>query len=60
MVAMVCKTKSAFLVDSDHIGMQEEGISLESMNNISSCISDPPPEDDSSDTSLKLGLPFSN
>ncbi|KAL1310175.1 hypothetical protein HN51_052837 [Arachis hypogaea] len=39
----------------------EEGTSfIESMNNISSCSSNLPPEDDSSDTSLKLGLPFSN
>ncbi|XP_061372059.1 MADS-box protein SVP-like isoform X1 [Gastrolobium bilobum] len=58
MVGMLCKAKSPVVVESD-IGMQE-GVSLESMNNISSCISDPPIEDDSSDTSLKLGLPFSN
>ncbi|RDX89894.1 MADS-box protein SVP, partial [Mucuna pruriens] len=53
------KAKIAFMADSD-MGMQEEGVSLESPNNISSCISDPPLEDGSSDTSLKLGLPFSN
>ncbi|XP_020213859.1 MADS-box protein AGL24 [Cajanus cajan] len=59
MEAMLRKAKIPFLVESD-MGMQEEGVSLESTNNISSCISDPPLEDGSSDTSLKLGLPFSN
>ncbi|TKY74447.1 MADS-box protein SVP [Spatholobus suberectus] len=59
MEVMLRKAKIPFLVDSD-MGMQEEGVSLESTNNISSCISDPPIEDGSSDTSLKLGLPFSN
>lgn len=59
MVAMLGKTNSPnFPVESD-IGIlqQEEWVSsLESsMNNISSCVSDPPLEGDSSDTSLKLG-----
>nr|KYP70056.1 MADS-box protein JOINTLESS [Cajanus cajan] len=54
MEAMLRKAKIPFLVESD-MGMQEEGVSLESTNNISSCISDPPLEDGSSDTSLKLG-----
>ncbi|QCE15953.1 MADS-box protein SVP-like isoform X2 [Vigna unguiculata] len=58
-MAMVRKTKMHFLMESN-MGMQEEGVSLESTNNVSSCISDPPVEDGSSDTSLKLGLPFSN
>ncbi|CAJ1974015.1 unnamed protein product [Sphenostylis stenocarpa] len=58
MEAMLRKAKMPFLVDSS-MGMQE-GVSLESTNNVSSCISDPHVEDGSSDTSLKLGLPFSN
>ncbi|XP_016167141.1 MADS-box protein AGL24 isoform X2 [Arachis ipaensis] len=44
------------------IGMQEV-VSSESLNNACSCISSAAPsslEDDSSDTSLKLGLPFPN
>lgn len=53
-MATMCKANSPFLVDLD-IGMQEERLSLDSMNNISSCVSDPPLEDDSSDMSLKLG-----
>ncbi|WVZ18227.1 hypothetical protein V8G54_005549 [Vigna mungo] len=59
MEAMLRKATMRFLMDSN-MGMQEEGVSLESTNNVSSCISDPPVEDDSSDTSLKLGLPFSD
>ncbi|TYH87952.1 hypothetical protein ES332_D01G153700v1 [Gossypium tomentosum] len=38
---------------------KEEGMSSQSVNNVYSCSSGPPLEDDSSDTSLKLGLPFS-
>ena len=54
-MAILCKGKTPnFLVDSD-IEKQEVASFLESLNNISSCISDPPLEDDSSDTSLKLG-----
>ncbi|KAI4307492.1 hypothetical protein L6164_030671 [Bauhinia variegata] len=50
------------MMDSDFgIQQAEEGVSSESMTttNTGSCITGPPPEDDSSDTSLKLGLPFS-
>lgn len=54
MEAMLRKATMRFLMDSN-MGMQEEGVSLESTNNVSSCISDPPVEDGSSDTSLKLG-----
>ncbi len=50
-MAMLCKEKIPLVVDSD-IAIQE-AVSSESMNN-----SGPPLEDDSSDTSLKLGLPF--
>ncbi|KAH9690389.1 MADS-box protein SVP [Citrus sinensis] len=53
------KGKRVVLVDSD-IAIQEEGMSSESVNNVCSCSSGPPPEDDSSDTSLKLGLPYSS
>lgn len=58
-VASLCKGKRVVLADSD-IAIQEEGMSSESVNNVCSCSSGPPPEDDSSDTSLKLGLPFSS
>jgi len=54
MEAMLRKAKMPLMMDSN-MGMQEEGVSLESTNNVSSCISDPPVEDGSSDTSLKLG-----
>lgn len=40
---------------SSEIGIQEEGLSSESMTNVCSCNSGPPLDDDSSDTSLKLG-----
>lgn len=53
-VASLCKGKRVVLADSD-IAIQEEGMSSESVNNVCSCSSGPPPEDDSSDTSLKLG-----
>ncbi|XP_040942404.1 MADS-box protein AGL24 isoform X5 [Gossypium hirsutum] len=52
------KGKRLALVDSE-IATQEEGMSSQSVNNVYSCSSGPPLEDDSSDTSLKLGLPFS-
>ncbi|KAG2400023.1 MADS-box protein [Vigna angularis] len=54
MEAVLRKATMHFLMESN-MGMQEEGVSLESTNNVSSCISDPPLEDGSSDTSLKLG-----
>ncbi|XWS21405.1 hypothetical protein CRYUN_Cryun30bG0052500 [Craigia yunnanensis] len=57
MVSMY-KGKRLVLADSD-IVVQEEGMSSESVTNVCSCSSGPPLEDDSSDTSLKLGLPFS-
>ncbi|XP_054795046.1 MADS-box protein SVP-like isoform X1 [Prosopis cineraria] len=47
-------------VESSDIGIQEEGISSDSMTNVYSCSSGPPLDDDSSDTSLKLGLPYSS
>ena len=55
-MAMLYKgRRPAVVVDSD-IGIQEEGgVSSESMTNVCSCNSGPPLEDDSSDTSLKLG-----
>ncbi|XP_059461200.1 MADS-box protein SVP-like [Corylus avellana] len=49
------KGKRPVNLDSD-IVIQEEGTSSESVNNVCSCNGAPPPEDDSSDTSLKLGL----
>ncbi|KAL1308778.1 MADS-box protein SVP isoform X3 [Arachis ipaensis] len=59
---MVKMGKSPLVMDSSDIGMQEV-VSSESLNNACSCISSAAPsslEDDSSDTSLKLGLPFPN
>lgn len=46
-MAMLFKGKSPLLGDLD--------VSCECMNNVSSCNSGPSLEDDSSDTSLKLG-----
>lgn len=52
---MLSKGKRSSLVDSD-IMIQEEGMSSDqSVTNVCSCNSGPPPEDDSSDTSLRLG-----
>ncbi|KAE8690392.1 MADS-box protein SVP [Hibiscus syriacus] len=51
----LCKGKRSVLADSDVATTQEEGMSSESAGNIYSCNSGPPPEDDSSDISLKLG-----
>ncbi|XP_031248540.1 MADS-box protein SVP-like [Pistacia vera] len=51
------KGKSLVLADSE-IAIHEEGLSSESATNVCSCSSGPPTADDSSDTSLKLGLPF--
>ncbi|MED6109307.1 hypothetical protein PIB30_032176 [Stylosanthes scabra] len=67
-VAIMCEGKITppVLLDLDDTADENdennnnEGTFLESMNNISSCSSNLPLEDDSSDTSLKLGLPFSN
>ncbi|KAJ4832832.1 hypothetical protein Tsubulata_001907 [Turnera subulata] len=56
-MAMICRGKKLVLLESD-AGVQEEGMSSESATNAYSCSSGPPFEDDSSDTSLKLGLPF--
>ncbi|KAF1890168.1 hypothetical protein Lal_00025501 [Lupinus albus] len=53
---MMYKGKSPLMVDSN-IAIQEV-VSLDSMNNICSCNSCPSLDDDSSDISLKLGLPF--
>ncbi|KAJ4701453.1 MADS-box protein like [Melia azedarach] len=58
-MASLCKGKRLVLMESD-VGIQEEGMSSESVTNVCSCSSGPPLEDDSSDTSLKLGLPFSS
>lgn len=53
-MATLCKRKRGVLVDSDVAG--EEGVSSESVTNVCSCSSSCPPfEDDSSDTSLRLG-----
>ncbi|XP_031264808.1 MADS-box protein SVP-like isoform X2 [Pistacia vera] len=57
-VANLYEGKSLVLADSE-IAIQEEGLSSESATNACSCSGGPPIEDDSSDTSLKLGLPFS-
>lgn len=44
--------------ESDNLVPEEQGQSSESVTNVCSCNSAPPPEDDCSDTSLKLALPF--
>nr|BAN89455.1 short vegetative phase [Rubroshorea beccariana] len=54
MVAL-SKGKRPLPAESD-IAVQEEGMSSESVTNVCSCNSGPPVDDDSSDTSLKLGL----
>ncbi|KAJ7965812.1 MADS-box protein like, partial [Quillaja saponaria] len=57
-MVMLCKGKRPLLMESD-IAICEEGMSSESITNVCSTNSSPPQnEDDSSDTSLKLGLPF--
>ncbi|KAI9106880.1 hypothetical protein K1719_022408 [Acacia pycnantha] len=49
------------IMQSSEIGIQEEGVSSDSLTtNVYSCNSGPPLDDDSSDTSLKLGLPYSS
>ncbi|KAJ6997588.1 hypothetical protein NC653_013984 [Populus alba x Populus x berolinensis] len=50
----ICKGKRPALVDLD-TAVQEERISSESTSNVCCSSSGPPVEDDSSDTSLKLG-----
>ncbi|XP_008444932.1 MADS-box protein JOINTLESS isoform X2 [Cucumis melo] len=51
----------AVLVDSSDVRVVvEEGVSSESAANVYSCNSGPPADDDSSDTSLKLGPPCPN
>ncbi|KAF7830009.1 MADS-box protein SVP-like [Senna tora] len=55
---MLCRGKIGMqVVDTSEIGMQEEGVSseLSMTTNVCSCNSGPPLDDDSSDTSLKLG-----
>lgn len=47
--------RTPVLVDSDVHVAAEEGVSSESAANVCSCNSGPPADDDSSDTSLKLG-----
>ncbi|KAM7260218.1 hypothetical protein ACFE04_015959 [Oxalis oulophora] len=50
------KVRRGMVLESD-VAIQEEGVSsVESFTNGCSCSSGPPLEDDSSDTSLKLGL----
>ncbi|KAJ0025199.1 hypothetical protein Pint_08471 [Pistacia integerrima] len=56
-VTNLYKGKSLVLADSE-IAIQEEGLSSESATNACSCSGGPPIEDDSSDTSLKLGPGF--
>ncbi|XP_058747784.1 MADS-box protein AGL24-like [Vicia villosa] len=56
-MVMLFKGKNPLLGDLDVTTMQEI-VSCESMNNVCSCNSGHSLEDDSSDTSLRLGLPF--
>lgn len=57
-MAMYCEGKRAGEQMDNVIINVEEGQSSDSNTNVCSCNSGPPPEDDCSDTSLKLGLPF--
>lgn len=58
MMMMLSKGKRAAVVESDSV-VQEEGLSSESVTNVCSSGGGPPSlEDDSSDTSLKLGYVF--
>ncbi|CDP11501.1 unnamed protein product [Coffea canephora] len=57
-MAMLYEGKRPVIPDLDKDMLIEEGQSSESITNVCSCNSGPPPEDDCSDTSLKLGLPF--
>uniref|UniRef100_A0A5B7BVA8 Putative K-box region and MADS-box transcription factor family protein n=1 Tax=Davidia involucrata TaxID=16924 RepID=A0A5B7BVA8_DAVIN len=56
-LVMISKGKRPIVAETDNM-ITEEGQSSESVTNVSSCNSGPPLEDDCSDTSLKLGLPF--
>ncbi|XP_044475109.1 MADS-box protein SVP-like [Mangifera indica] len=58
-VATLYNGKRLALADSE-IAIQEEGMSSESATNVCSFSGGPPVEDDISDTSLRLGLPFSS
>lgn len=56
---MITLTKGKrHIVTEPDVALPEEGVSSESATNVCSCNSGPPLEDDGSDTSLKLGLPF--
>nr|WRO64895.1 short vegetative phase [Uncaria rhynchophylla] len=57
-MAMIYEGKRPVIPELDNMMLFEEGQSSESNTNVCSCNSGPPPEDDCSDTSLKLGLPF--
>ncbi|CAI9116153.1 OLC1v1017229C1 [Oldenlandia corymbosa var. corymbosa] len=58
-MALIYEGKRALNVpDLENAIVVEEGQSSESNANVCSCNSGPPVEDDCSDTSLKLGLPF--
>lgn len=56
-VELSSKGKLPALGESDNAGAPEEGVlsSAESATNVCSCSSGPPPDDEGSDTSLKLG-----
>ncbi|KAA8528356.1 hypothetical protein F0562_035711 [Nyssa sinensis] len=53
---MISRGKKPFVGEIDNVITEEH--SPESLTNVGSCNSGPPLEDDCSDTSLKLGLPF--
>ncbi|KAL3514267.1 hypothetical protein ACH5RR_026984 [Cinchona calisaya] len=59
-MVMICEGKRPVIPDWDNNMVVEEGQHSSESNNtiVYSCNSGPPPEDDYSDTSLKLGLPF--
>lgn len=58
---VICRGKRPLMGELDNnmlMNHEDQGQSSESATNAVSCNSGPPPEDDCSDTSLKLGLPF--
>ncbi len=61
-MVMISKGKRPLIGELDNNMMpnphEDQGQSSESVTNVCSCNSGPPAEDDCSDTSLKLGLPF--
>lgn len=56
-MVMIANGKMSLVTEVENM-VHDEGQSAESIHNVCSSSGGPPPEDDCSDTSLKLGLPF--